>query len=238
MAKFRTGLELEDRLKTILERIGCSITEDTELDHAWKIDFVVTRFPQIPSVFAMGVQVTARPDDLPKLEEFHRIHQYNRIAEKIMYLEFDKYADLDKGGGMAAFAAMLDYRLNTYWRNTPIIGIRVNNDLSITTFNLQERISELRRKQSHPHHPQSPANRMSAPRPEHPRTPPGNQTAPVPAALPQSSPSSPAPEPIIIQAEAPPERVKPVAQPVKPPEAEASAPAPEKKPRRRRSRSS
>ena len=54
MAKFRTGLELEDRLKTILERIGCAITEDPDLDHAWKIDFVVTRFPQIPSIGAWG----------------------------------------------------------------------------------------------------------------------------------------------------------------------------------------
>jgi hypothetical protein len=234
MAKFRTGLELEDRLKTILERIGCSITEDTELDHAWKIDFVVTRFPQIPSVFAMGVQVTARPDDLPKLEEFHRIHQYNRIAEKIMYLEFDKYADLDKGGGMAAFAAMLDYRLNTYWRNTPIIGIRVNNDLSITTFNLQERISELRRKQSHPHHQNQAANRTPAPRTEQPKTPPGNQTTPVLVA-PQSSPPQ-SPEPVIVLTQAQAERVQPVARQSKPQETEASVP--EKKPRRRRSRSS
>ncbi len=227
MAKFRTGLELEDRLKTILERIGCSLTEDPDLDHAWKIDFVVTRFPQIPSVFAMGVQVTSRPDDLPKLEEFFRIHQYNRIAEKIMYLEFDKYADLDKGGGFAAFAAMLDYRLNTYWRNTPIIGIRINNDLSITTFNLQERISELRKKMSQQHHPSAHhAQRAHGNAADAQRAAPVKPDAPMPTGPPtvQTMPVQNTPEP-----EAPAVKA--------PDHGEAAAPAPEKKPRRRRSRS-
>ncbi|HWQ36722.1 MAG TPA: hypothetical protein VNQ79_28075 [Blastocatellia bacterium] len=224
MARFRTGLEIEDRLKTILERIGCTLTEDPDLDHAWKIDFVVTRFPQIPSIFAMGVQVTSRPDDLPKLEEFLRIHQYNRIAEKVMYLEFDKYADLDRGGGYAAFAAMLDYRLNTCWRNTPIIGIRINNDLSITTFNLQERISELRKKQApHTHHAAG-AHRTHHTYQDQAKPVTTTQTtAPVPAAPAQSqSPLPPAPEPA----------------PTASAETATAAAAPEKKPRRRRSRAS
>lgn len=232
MAKFRTGLELEDRLKTILERIGCSLTEDPDLDHAWKIDFVVTRFPQIPSVFAMGVQVTSRPDDLPKLEEFFRIHQYNRIAEKIMYLEFDKYADLDKGGGFAAFAAMLDYRLNTYWRNTPIIGIRINNDLSITTFNLQERISELRKKMSQQHHPSAHhAQRGHGNAADAQRPVPVKPDAPLPVGPPMVQPAQVQNTPVQNTPE-------PEAPAVKAPDhGEAAAPAPEKKPRRRRSRS-
>ncbi|HZS05952.1 MAG TPA: hypothetical protein VFD58_14030 [Blastocatellia bacterium] len=246
MAKFRTGLELEDRLKTILERIGCAITEDPDLDHAWKIDFVVTRFPQIPSIFAMGVQVTARPDDLPKMEEFLRIHQYNRIAEKVMYMEFDKYADLDKGGGFAALAAMLDYRLNTYWRNTPILGIRINNDLSITTFNLQERISELRRKQSLPQQSQASQGGVR-PHSQHQGQQRGahkNQGAsqvPVAAAQiqPAIAPTLPEPE-ATSQAALVPGRGMTIASSdqQKTGEVSEAAPAAVKKPRRRRTRSS
>jgi hypothetical protein len=241
MAKFRTGLEIEDRLKTILERAGCAITEDADLDHAWKIDFVITRFPQIPSIFAMGIQVTSRPDDLAKLEEFLRIHQYNRIAEKVMYLEFDNYADLDKGGGFAAMAAMMDYRLNTHWRNTPIIGIRINNDLTISTFNLQERISELRRKQSQAHQQQAPRNRTLPPNQEQRREPQKNQesSAPVAAAHhPQPAHRTPQPEPVSQSAESADQR-QPVAaaRKQKPDDETVAVPATEKKPRRRRPRS-
>ena len=240
MAKFRTGLEIEDWLKTILERAGCAITEDADLDHAWKIDFVVTRFPQIPSIFAMGIQVTSRPDDLAKMEEFLRIHQYNRIAEKVMYLEFDNYADLDKGGGFAAMAAMMDYRLNTHWRNTPIIGIRINNDLTISTFNLQERISELRRKQSQTHQPSAPRNRTQTPNQDQRRAPQKNQESSAPVAAghhQQPAPRMPLPE-LVSQAEELSDQHQPIAsvRKQKPDEAVTVA-ATEKKPRRRRPRS-
>jgi hypothetical protein len=241
MAKFRSGLEIEDRLKTILERIGCVITEDTDLDHAWKIDFVVTRFPQIPSIFALGVQVTARIDDLPKLEEFLRIHQYNRIAEKVIYLEFDKYADLDKGGGFAAFAAMMDYRLNTHWRNTPIMGVRINNDLSITSFNLQDRISELRRR-SHAPQQSQPSSRPHTSHQDH-RHPQRRPDAPaLSAASESSSQAAPSlPEPASPAANATPHDKTPASsrkpRSSEPEEAEStatSASVPAKKSRRRR----
>lgn len=146
MGNFRHGLEVEDRLRTKLRTYGCTVTDSLDLDHQYKIDFAITRFPEQPSFFSIGVQVTTKLDDADKLETFFKLHERVRVTEKIVYLEISQQVDLDMGGAFTVFAAMLEVRLNALYRNIRIVGVRVLSDISYEVFEIPQVISKLRQR--------------------------------------------------------------------------------------------
>lgn len=148
MSRFRAGLEAEDRLRTKLQTYGCTVTDDLDLDHQYKIDFAITRFPEQPSFFSVGVQVTTKLEDADKLESFFKLHERVRVTDKIIYLEIGQQVDLDRGGALSVFAAILEVQLNAQYRDLRIVGVRVLTDLTYEVFEIPQLISKLRQRRS------------------------------------------------------------------------------------------
>ena len=73
---FIHGINLEERLLTKLESLGCRIYYDQTYDHQYKLDFIVNGFRHVARLPEhIGLQVTANSDDLVKTAEFLQVQK-------------------------------------------------------------------------------------------------------------------------------------------------------------------
>jgi hypothetical protein len=144
MPIFKKGLDVEDRLYTILEKSGFTLKRDPGLDHQHKIDFVILSFPDNLSYQALGVQVTGRLNDYQKQEEFQAACQANSKISKSLYMEIADRVDLDSGGGWLAISAIMNYQFNAVYRDSRTMGTVIQNDNTYGFFDLSERVAKLK----------------------------------------------------------------------------------------------
>jgi len=138
---FSPGLNAEDRLRTLLERYGCTLIEGPRFDHEHKLDFVVSGFPQIPWLFHLGVQVTTRIDDRTKQATFLKIVRENPVTNRNIYLEMEPGVNLEKGGAFVVLTALVEFLHNRLHADAGVIGLRVSSDLKYHFYDLAHAIS-------------------------------------------------------------------------------------------------
>lgn len=139
------GLETEQRLYAGLKDLGCTIVRNGNLDHQFKLDFVVVQLPGHPSFLSLGVQLTTRTGDLKKMEEFLKLHQGIRITDQVAYLELDPHVDLNYGGVLTTLAVLLDVKFGRSYQRHRILGARIYPDCTYSIYLLEHSIAQLRK---------------------------------------------------------------------------------------------
>lgn len=139
MSPFVSGKDLEDRLKSRLERMGCLIESKEKYDHEFKLDFMLYRLAgfEKPLPISVGVQVTAATDDLDKQREFLEVQRRLRPVQKSIYLALDSQLDVEGGGEYAAFVALGCCIFDRVNREKRVIGVKINRDFSFELFDLE-----------------------------------------------------------------------------------------------------
>lgn len=138
---FSPGLNAEDRLRTLLERYGCTLIEGPRFDHEHKLDFVVSGFPQIPWLFHLGVQVTTRIDDRTKQATFLKIVRENPVTNRNIYLEMEPGVNLEKGGAFVVLTALVEFLHNRQHSDDGVVGLRVGSDLKYHFYDLAHAVA-------------------------------------------------------------------------------------------------
>ena len=141
---FIHGINLEERLLTKLEALGCRIYHDQTYDHQYKLDFIVNGFRHVARLPEhIGLQVTANRDDLAKQQEFLQIQRRSFVVPKAVYLEVDPEADIEQGAATLVYAALLTLVFNVAYRKCRVTGLRLSRGFSFEFFDLEENIRRL-----------------------------------------------------------------------------------------------
>ena len=141
---FINGINLEERLRTKLEALGCRIYHDPTYDHQYKLDFIVNGFKDVARLPEhIGLQVTANKDDVSKQREFLQIQRRSAVVPKAVYLEIDPDADVEQGAATLVYAALLTLVFNAAYRTHKIVGLRLHRGFSCEFFDLDENIRHL-----------------------------------------------------------------------------------------------
>lgn len=144
MSTPRAGFAFEDRLIAYLNSQQYEVARDRTLDHDYKIDFVIRRFPNNPKFHSMGVQVTTMTGNMQKLQEFVSVHtgEY-KVVDKAIYLEVDGALDFEKGVGHLISAALSDFQFNSARLSETIVGIKINRDMTYTLYDVASMLANL-----------------------------------------------------------------------------------------------
>ena len=141
---FIHGINLEERLRTKLESLGCRIYHDQTYDHQYKLDFIVNGFRNVARLpDHIGLQVTANRDDLSKQQEFLQVQRKSFVVPKAVYLEIDPEADVEQGAATLVYAALLTLVFNAAYRKCRVTGLRLTRGFSFEFFDLEENIRRL-----------------------------------------------------------------------------------------------
>jgi hypothetical protein len=141
---FIHGINLEERLLTKLESLGCRIYHDQTYDHQYKLDFIVNGFRNVARLPEhIGLQVTANKDDLSKQQEFLQVQRKSLVVPKAVYLEIDPEADVEQGAATLVYAALLTLVFNSAYRKCRVTGLRLTRGFSFEFFDLEENIRRL-----------------------------------------------------------------------------------------------
>ena len=144
MSTPKAGFAFEDRLIAYLNSQQYEVVRDRTLDHDYKIDFVIRRFPNNPRFHSMGVQVTTMTGNMQKLQEFASVHASEyKVVDKAVYLEVDGALDFEKGVGHLISAALSDFQFNAARLSETIAGIKINRDMTYTLYDVSSMLSTL-----------------------------------------------------------------------------------------------
>lgn len=144
MAKYKKGIDAEERLITKLGNYGYKIDTDEQLDHEYKLDFVIHRFPECPRRYNIGIQLTTRRDDLAALREFTNIHlPHPPVTDKVIYLELEE-VDIENGGGQVVSAALIGCIFDQKYTDHKAIGVHIYTGLKYEIYDLQDKMAQFR----------------------------------------------------------------------------------------------
>ena len=141
---FRRGFDVEDRICTKLESIGCRLQRDQKLDHKYKLDFKVISFPDNAGTYSLGVQVTTKRDDYEKQQEFEMLQKSSSVAHKSLYLELSENLDLEDRGQLAGLTVIASLQFDRKYQHTKVQGAVIHPDYTYDFFDLAERSRSLR----------------------------------------------------------------------------------------------
>jgi hypothetical protein len=141
---FIHGINFEERLRTKLESLGCRIYYDQTYDHQYKLDFIINGFRDVARLPQhIGIQVTAKRDDVAKQREFLQTQKRSFVVPKAVYLEADPEADMEQGAATLVYAALLSLVFNRTYRNRRVVGLRLSRGFSFEFFDLEENMRRL-----------------------------------------------------------------------------------------------
>ena len=143
---FKRGYDVEDRVRTKLENVGCRIDRTPVWDHKYKLDFVVLSFPDNPAIYSCGVQVTTKVDDFEKQQEFLQVHLTSRVTQKSLYIELEDGLDLEEGGTISVLSTLMEFQFNRAYATQKIAAARIYSDLTYQFYDLSARVDQLRRR--------------------------------------------------------------------------------------------
>src|SRR5438105_13203585 len=102
---YLSGHHVEDRLTVRLQKLGCELTQTEELNHKYKLDFVITRFDGIAKMRPIGIQVTTRAGDRDKIREFVGKQRTFAYVDKALYVELHG-GEIDQGVDRLVYASI------------------------------------------------------------------------------------------------------------------------------------
>lgn len=123
------GIDLQVAICGYLKDMGFRVMTEEEWDHAYKLDFLISRFPKYPKTVSVGVQITSRLNDEGKRAEFvvkntpgdGRI----TVADRALYLEWDERVQLNKGGAELVSHALSAFHFDSRFADTKVWAVRI-----------------------------------------------------------------------------------------------------------------
>lgn len=116
-----TGIRTEHSIEAALNALGAKTVRTDELDHQYKIDFVVTHFEGVPRFLPIGVQVTTVRDNRSKMNEF--VAKQRGVVSRAVYLEIVGVEE-EPWVGAVVYAALL---VHANLKDAPaVMGLRVS----------------------------------------------------------------------------------------------------------------
>ena len=162
----KAGFAFEDRLIAYLNSQQYEVVRDRTLDHDYKLDFVIRRFPNNPKFHSMGVQVTTMTGNMQKLQEFAQVHTSEyKVVEKAVYLEVEGALDFEKGVGHLISAALSDFQFNSARLGEALAGIKINRDMTYTLYDVASMLASLAQTEMRSRAVATPSANGSAPAP-------------------------------------------------------------------------
>jgi hypothetical protein len=124
--------------------LGCRIYYDQTYDHQYKLDFIIHGFRDVARLPQhIGIQVTAKRDDVAKQREFLQTQKRSFVVPKAVYLEADPEADMEQGAATLVYAALLSLVFNRTYRTRRVVGLRLSRGFSFEFFDLEENMRRL-----------------------------------------------------------------------------------------------
>ncbi len=145
---FKKGMGFEDRLMAHLEKVGYDVEQDETLNHQYKIDFGIRRFPQNPKHYSLGLQVTERCDDLDKLREFNAVHSNGfQVVDRVLYVEVES-SDFERGVGHLLSTAISSFQFDSRFSGKQRCGVRVLSNMTYEFFDIDQKLKTVSAKQT------------------------------------------------------------------------------------------
>ena len=119
MATFARGLDAEYRVRTKLDKYGCTLQSNETLDHRFKLDWVVTQLPDTQRFFSLGVRVTSVLNNHEKMNAFLLAREDSQSVDKAIYIEMAPGVDLESGGSLVIFNALVAFLHDRAFDSTP-----------------------------------------------------------------------------------------------------------------------
>lgn len=141
------GNTTENIVYGVLVKKGHDIKQNSDYDHKYKLDFIITNFGSIDKFSSVGCQLTANINNLAKMIEFNNIQKSLKIVPKAAYIEIDSPIGISKDVGEFINIAISNYAFNKDFDSVPVIGIKITPD-SFTYYDMNKRISELETQQT------------------------------------------------------------------------------------------
>lgn len=137
-----SGTHVEDRLIVRLQKLGCDLTQSEELNHKYKLDFIVTRFEGIAKMKPIGVQVTTKPGEREKMREFLARQKSFEYVDRALYLELQT-SEVEQGADRLVYSSLIQFIFSTTYTGTPFMGLRIRPNFTIEFFDLEAEIARL-----------------------------------------------------------------------------------------------
>jgi len=137
-----SGTHVEDRLVVRLQKLGCDLTQSEELNHKYKLDFVITRFEGIAKMKPIGVQVTTKPGDRDKMREFLSSQKTFEYVDRALYLELHS-SEVEQGVDRLVYSSLIQFVFSTTYTGTPYMGLRIRPNFTIEFFDLETELVRL-----------------------------------------------------------------------------------------------
>ena len=131
-----SGQHIEDRLNVRLQKLGCELTQSEELNHKYKLDFIITRFDGIAKMRPIGIQVTTRPLDKEKMREFLAKQRQFEYVEKALYIELNNN-EIDQGIDRLVYGAIVYFLFSNSFAKVAYLGLRVRPNFTVDFFDLE-----------------------------------------------------------------------------------------------------
>lgn len=141
----RVGNLAEKMVKASL-RSKAIFQESEELDHTYKLDLVINKFTLIEKFISVGVQLTTRPGDADKMDEFLSVMSKSQIVERALYVEIDAETALTDSGAELTYAALVSFAFQVGARGKRVLGARIGKNLLFEYFDIESSIEEIRAK--------------------------------------------------------------------------------------------
>jgi hypothetical protein len=139
------GRMFEKLIKLELQEQGFELASADVFDHVVKLDFVVRRFPHNLVHHSVGVQITVgEPNNKAKMSEFVSVHSgnYKDGVDRCLYMQVDSETDIEQGLSHLIGAIITQFQFDTVHRNSRILGVEIQKDLSYSFFSLNERVAQ------------------------------------------------------------------------------------------------
>ena len=131
-----SGQHIVDRLNVRLQKLGCELTQSEELNHKYKLDFIITRFDGIAKMRPIGIQVTTRPSDREKMREFLARQRQFEYVEKALYIELNNN-EIDQGIDRLVYGSIVYFLFSTSFSKIAFLGLRVRPNFTVDFFDLE-----------------------------------------------------------------------------------------------------
>jgi len=139
------GKTFEADLITLL-RDDLDLETSERIDKKYKYDFVVKSINNINKYINIGVQLTIYLDKYDKILEFKLANSKKFLVDKGLYIEVDPDADIGEWVRYAILSIIKEFSFNSFYKDFDIYGFRISSNFTYESFDLNDRITQLIKK--------------------------------------------------------------------------------------------
>lgn len=116
-----------------------TVERNDDWDSNNNIDFVVFYIPNLQRIQSIGVQLTPKLDDSPRMNEFVEGNTGEaKLVDRVLYIEVDPALQLDGPGGDLVAFVIRQFQMDRSWQNHDAAGARLFSNMTYEMFNIRD----------------------------------------------------------------------------------------------------